>query len=153
MLQKHFWIKFLASFGFLGYSHLFPGTVGSLGGVFLYIVLTYFQVSHAVFAVFVVLFTFASIAVASQAEKVFAAKDPSQVVVDEVAGMMLTLWGVPFEWKWLLLGFIFFRALDIIKPYPARHCEHLHAGWGIVLDDIVSGFYAWVILQTIILLT
>jgi phosphatidylglycerophosphatase A len=95
-------------------------------------------------------------------------KDPRQVVIDEVSGQQLTLligcalplwggrapagpsefplgeisWNNPLNWKYLLLGFILFRAFDIWKPFPARQAESLPGGWGIMADDWIAGVYA-----------
>jgi|ERR1051326_2460672 phosphatidylglycerophosphatase A len=69
-------------------------------------------------------------------------KDPQFVVIDEVAGQLITFIGVPVTWKSLLLGFILFRGFDILKPPPARQLEHLPEGFGIVLDDVAAGLYA-----------
>jgi phosphatidylglycerophosphatase A len=73
--------------------------------------------------------------------------DPSMVVIDEAAGQMLALIAVPLEWKYLLLGFILFRGFDIFKPPPLRRLERFPGGWGIVLDDLGAGLYAFVLLQ------
>jgi phosphatidylglycerophosphatase A len=74
-------------------------------------------------------------------------KDPQFVVIDEVAGQLITLIAVPVSWKSLLLGFILFRGFDIVKPPPVRKLEHLPEGIGIVLDDVGAGLYALVIMQ------
>ena len=74
-------------------------------------------------------------------------KDPQFVVIDEVAGQLITLIAVPVSWKSLLLGFILFRGFDIVKPPPVRQLEHLPEGIGIVLDDVGAGLYALVIMQ------
>ena len=63
-------------------------------------------------------------------------KDPQFVVIDEVAGQLITLIAVPLAWKSLWLGFILFRGFDIVKPPPVRQLEHLPEGAGIVLDDV-----------------
>lgn len=75
------------------------------------------------------------------------AKDPSFVVIDEVAGQMIALIAVPVQWKTLLAGFILFRAFDIVKPPPLRWLEKIPRGAGIVLDDVGAGLYALAILQ------
>jgi phosphatidylglycerophosphatase A len=70
-------------------------------------------------------------------------KDPSLVVVDEVAGMLVTM--IPataFSWPTVAAGFVLFRLLDIAKPWPMRALEKLPGGWGIVLDDIAAGALA-----------
>jgi phosphatidylglycerophosphatase A len=69
-------------------------------------------------------------------------KDPSCVVVDEVAGQLIALAGVPLHWNSLLAAFILFRAFDIIKPPPVRRLEDIPEGAGIVLDDVGAGLYA-----------
>ena len=74
-------------------------------------------------------------------------KDPGFVVIDEVAGQMIALIGVPVHWKYLLAGFILFRSFDITKPFPLRRLERLPGGTGIMLDDVGAGLYALVLLQ------
>jgi phosphatidylglycerophosphatase A len=74
-------------------------------------------------------------------------KDPGFVVIDEVAGQMITLIAVPLHWKYLLAGFILFRSFDIVKPFPLRRLERLPGGTGIMLDDVGAGLYALVLLQ------
>jgi len=77
-------------------------------------------------------------------------KDPSHVVIDEVAGQLVTLIACPLHWKALLVGFILFRAFDIVKPFPIRSLERLPEGTGIVVDDLGAGFYALIVLQLLL---
>ena len=82
-------------------------------------------------------------------------KDPAQVVIDEVAGQLVTFMFVPASFLhplMILTGFVLFRAFDIIKPYPIRRVESLHGGLGIVGDDIVAGLYAGAVLALVVLL-
>lgn len=72
--------------------------------------------------------------------------DPSKVVVDEIAGQLLTFLFVPLSASVLILGFLFFRVFDIIKPFPARQSEDLPGGWGIMADDLIAGVFAGVCL-------
>jgi phosphatidylglycerophosphatase A len=74
-------------------------------------------------------------------------EDPGFVVIDEVAGQMIALIGVPLDWKYLLAGFILFRSFDIVKPFPLRRLENLPGGTGIMMDDVGAGLYALVLLQ------
>jgi phosphatidylglycerophosphatase A len=74
-------------------------------------------------------------------------KDPGFVVIDEVAGQMIALIGVPTNWKYLLAGFILFRSFDIVKPFPLRRLEKLPEGTGIMMDDVGAGLYALVLLH------
>ena len=82
-----------------------------------------------------------------RAEKISGITDPSFVVIDEVAGQLITLFLLPFSWKILIAGFILFRVFDVIKPFPARRAEKLHGGWGIMMDDVLAGLYGNILLQ------
>jgi phosphatidylglycerophosphatase A len=87
---------------------------------------------------------------AGEAEKYFGRTDPGQVVIDEVVGQMLTFLLIPHTtWKWLLGGFLLFRAFDIIKPFPARQAERIPRGWGIMMDDVIAGGYGLAVLTLI----
>jgi len=70
------------------------------------------------------------------------AKDPGAVVVDEAAGLLVTLLGVPITWISVAGAFVLFRIMDILKPAPARRAESLPGGWGIMADDLIAGVYA-----------
>jgi phosphatidylglycerophosphatase A len=76
--------------------------------------------------------------------------DPSVVVVDEAAGQMLALVAVPLQWKYLVVSFILFRGFDIFKPFPLRRLERFPAGWGIMLDDLGAGLYAFLVMQLLL---
>jgi phosphatidylglycerophosphatase A len=86
----------------------------------------------------------------SVAERHYARTDPGFVVLDEVVGMLLTLLLVPVTWSGALIGFFLFRAFDIVKPFPARQCERLHGGLGIMADDVVAGIYGNLALRLIL---
>jgi len=73
--------------------------------------------------------------------------DPGFVVIDEVAGQMISLIAVPLDWKYLLASFILFRGFDIAKPFPLRRLERLPGGTGIMMDDVGAGVYALALLQ------
>ena len=78
-------------------------------------------------------------------------RDPSHVVIDEMAGQMLTLIAAPLGWKTLVAGFILFRCFDVLKPPPVRQLERLPEGAGIVIDDLGAGVYAWIVLRLLLL--
>ncbi len=84
---------------------------------------------------------------ASGTERALARKDPGVVVIDEVLGMLITLALLPLSLTGVALGFLVFRALDVVKPYPAAQLEHLHGGLGIMADDAVAGLYAHLVLR------
>ena len=77
-------------------------------------------------------------------------KDPQIVVIDEVAGQMLTLLLVPLGWKAFLAGFIIFRVFDTLKPFPLRRLEKLPEGSGVVMDDVGAGIYGFLVMQVLL---
>ena len=88
---------------------------------------------------------------AGEAEKIMDHKDPGLVVIDEIVGMLITMIGVPATPLAMTLGFILFRIFDITKPYPIHLVDQrLHGGLGIMLDDVIAGFYSLLILQVFI---
>jgi len=84
---------------------------------------------------------------ATRAARAVSKKDPGFIVIDEVAGQLISLIAVPLSWKSLLLGFILFRGFDILKPPPIRALERLPEGTGIVLDDVGAGLYALAVMH------
>ena len=123
-----------------GYLPIAPGTFGSAVGLLLWLALPHLLWVQ-VFAIVVV--TVAGIWSANVAERHFGRRDPGQVVVDEVAGMMITLVLIPQAagW-WLVVAFLLFRAADIVKPFPVNRLEALPGGLGIMADDLLAGVYA-----------
>jgi phosphatidylglycerophosphatase A len=115
-----------------------PGTVGTLGAVPLYVLAMRegrWGVAGSAFAVFVVGVWAASVVSERRREK-----DPQVVVVDEVAGFLVTMLPVGvLSWRSIAIGFVLFRVLDVVKPWPARQLERMPSGWGIVLDDVAAG--------------
>jgi phosphatidylglycerophosphatase A len=77
-------------------------------------------------------------------------KDPQFIVIDEVAGQLVALIGVPLGWKSFLAGLILFRVFDILKPPPVRQLERLPEGIGIVVDDLGAGLYALVVIHLLL---
>ena len=96
------------------------------------------------------LVTLVGIPASSIVERESGRIDPGFVVIDEVAGQMLTLVAAPLRWKTLIAGFILFRVFDVLKPPPVRSLERLHGGTGIMLDDIGAGVYALIVLQVLV---
>ncbi|MCZ4222937.1 phosphatidylglycerophosphatase A family protein [Pedobacter rhodius] len=86
---------------------------------------------------------------ADKVEEVWG-KDNQRVVIDEVAGMWITLLCTPLRWDYIVIGFIFFRFFDILKPFYIRHMEELPGGWGVMADDVLAGIYSNILLQLII---
>jgi phosphatidylglycerophosphatase A len=141
----------------VGYLPLMPGTYGSLVAVGIFLGLT--QVARgnvliAVVLVSIVAFTFVGIWAASRTEELSGRKDPGKVVVDEVAGQLISLFPLTLFSQWttaaVIISFILFRFFDIVKPYPARRFEAFKGGLGIMCDDLVAGVYGAVITSIII---
>jgi phosphatidylglycerophosphatase A len=130
----------LATAGYAGYFPFAPGTVGSAVGLLLFAALRWLNVPWVEAGV-VVAVSLAGIWAAREAEAHWGRKDPGAVVIDEVAGMLVTLLAVPVSWPGALVGFLVFRAYDIVKPLGARRCEQLPGGYGVMTDDLVAGLY------------
>jgi len=140
--------KIIASYFYVGYIPIIPGTFGSLAAFSLYFPLLRLNYWPAYLAV-VVIVSLLGIWAAGVMERESKIIDPSFVVIDEVAGQLITLFLVPFSWISVILGFLLFRALDIVKPFPARNAENLPGGWGIMTDDILAGVYGCIILHVL----
>lgn len=83
-----------------------------------------------------------------RSSKALGVHDHSGIVWDEMVGYWLTLFLAPAGWGWMLWGFVLFRIFDIIKPWPISWLDRrVHGGFGIMVDDVLAGVYAWVILQ------
>jgi phosphatidylglycerophosphatase A len=138
----------LATFFGCGYFPFGPGTVGSLAGLAIAVLLHHlfgFERMGVVFAVLLLLFP--AIWSATEAERIVQKQDPGIVVVDEVLGQWVALAGATvWNWKTYLAAFVLFRLFDIWKPQPVRAAEALPRGTGIVTDDLIAGLYAALIL-------
>ncbi len=139
-------IKIITSFFYIGHSPIMPGTLGSLAGL-----LIYFAVKDKLpVYVFSLIFLFIlGIIFSGEAEKIYKRKDTKMIVLDEVCGMMLSLFLVPYNLWIVLLGFILFRTFDILKPPPAKRIEKFSGAFGIMFDDIIVAIYTNFILQII----
>ena len=137
-----------------GYLPIAPGTWGSAEAIVIAFVLLLWapEQSWLVLAVLAVIFSLAGIPASTAVAREDQIKDPSIVVVDEIAGQLITLLFVPLSGLWILAAFFVFRLFDIIKPYPARRLEGLPEGLGIMVDDLVAGFYAGLLLFILSLL-
>ena len=123
-----------------GYAPIAPGTAGSAVGLLLWMV-----VHHSLWLQLAVIVVVTGVGVGSGsiADRHFRKRDPGQVVVDEVAGMMVTLVLNPVAGPgWMLAAFVLFRAADVVKPFPVNRLEGLPGGLGIMADDVMAGIYA-----------
>jgi phosphatidylglycerophosphatase A len=123
----------------VGYAPFAPGTFGSAAGLLVWWLLPSSAAVQA--AVIGALFVLGSWS-GTVAERHFRKTDPGQVVLDEVMGMLITLFLAPVGWKGALVGFFLFRIADVIKPYPANRLERLPGGMGVMADDGMAAVYA-----------
>jgi len=143
-LKENLPAKLVSTFFFAGYFPVAPGTFGSLAALaiiwflipgFFYILI---PISLGLF--------FVSVWSAGRAEDIFG-QDGSQIVIDEVTGMAVSLVFVPHRMGYFAAAFFLFRIFDIVKPPPARNAERLKGGWGVTMDDVVAGVYANLVLH------
>ena len=145
-------VLFVATGFFIGTVPVAPGTFGSLIGLPLCFLLSRLTFLQSV--MFILIFILFAVGIASAAEKILKQKDPGQIVIDEIAGILVTFAGLPFNLTTALAGFIIFRLLDILKPFPIRILDRrMGGGSGVVLDDVLAGIYGNLILRIIIHVT
>jgi phosphatidylglycerophosphatase A len=129
-----------------GYAPVAPGTAGSLVGL----VLVFLVHNRSLILYTVVVLTVFALGVhaADCMERATGEKDNRRIVIDEIAGMLVAGFLLPSDPGYWIGGFVLFRVLDVMKPFPARWVEqNIVGGWGIMLDDTVAGLYANLILQ------
>jgi len=144
-------VMFLATGCFIGNISFAPGTFGSILGLPLCFLLS--KIDLLVAVLLTVIFVFFAIWIAQGAEKIVNKEDPGCIVIDEIAGILVTFTGLPFNIISIAFGFLIFRALDIWKPYPIRYMErNLSGGTGIVMDDVAAGICSNLLLRGIFFL-
>lgn len=137
---------FVATFGYVGFFPIAPGTAGSLAALALFAFVRWVNMPAFELGTLVLVLV-AGIWSANGAERALGRKDPGPVVIDEVLGMLITLALLPVSLVGVLVGFLLFRLFDVVKPYPAGRLEHLPGGYGIMLDDAMAGVYSHVVLR------
>ncbi|MCK5852825.1 phosphatidylglycerophosphatase A [bacterium] len=147
--------KFIATFAGVGLFPIAPGTVGSIAGLGVLWAMSFassesYQVILQL--LFLIIFIPVGVMASSAYEKHFGKIDPKEVVVDEVVGIMITLFALPFTWINIIAGFILFRFFDIVKPFPIGKLQNIKGGWGIMADDIAAGIVSAVILRILIII-
>ena len=144
-------VLFIATGCFIGRLPYAPGTFGTLAGLPICFILS--RIDFRITTLCIVLFLLAGIWISGKAEKILKKEDPGSVVIDEIAGIMIALAGIPFNAVWVGLGVILFRLLDIVKPFPVKYIEaRFSGGTGIVLDDAAAGLMTNAIIRIIMLL-
>jgi phosphatidylglycerophosphatase A len=145
--MRYFILLLATGFG-VGFSPIAPGTAGTLIAIPVYYFLS--AIPSPVYEITLVGFFFLSVWISENAEIFFGKKDDRRIVIDEMMGFLITMLWVPITLCFIIVGFFLFRFFDIFKPFPIRRIEkRLKGGWGIVLDDVLAGVYANIILQLI----
>jgi phosphatidylglycerophosphatase A len=146
-VKINFFEKMLGSGFFTGYMPIVPGTFGSLAALLIYFIPGFEKPLIIIPAIIV--FMVYGIYVGNKFDKVYG-KDPRQCTIDEVVGMWISLLFLPKRIIVSVIAFIVWRVFDIVKPFPARNLEKLEGGLGIMIDDVVAGFYSLIVLQVLL---
>ena len=140
---------FIATCGYLGYVPVAPGTVGSAAGLVVLAAVRWSGSPALELTVIIVLFA-VGVWSANAAERHFGGVDPAPVILDEVVGMLITLAFLPVNITGAIVGFLFFRLFDVVKPWPANRLEALHGGLGVMADDAMAGVYGNVAMRLLV---
>jgi|YelNatPaOPRAMG01_1025707.scaffolds.fasta_scaffold00119_29 phosphatidylglycerophosphatase A len=143
---KKFVVKLISSFFFLGYFPYLAGTLASAVGL---ILIWFLRSSFLIYLLVTSLIIILGFITAGQAEIIFKRKDSRKIVIDEVAGIFLSFLSINLDFRSLFLGFFLFRILDGLKVFPAARWERFSGAKGVMLDDLVAGFYTNIILQLV----
>lgn len=141
----------IATCGYIGFAPLAPGTVGSAAGVALFYLAQASGLPWVQAALIVTLFA-AGVWAASVAEEALGRTDPGPVVIDEVVGILITLAWIPVTPLGALTGFLIFRVLDVVKPWPSRQFEAMHGGLGVMADDAMAAVYGHLLMRGLVLI-
>jgi phosphatidylglycerophosphatase A len=126
-----------------------PGTFGTLAGVALFGPLSLLPLGW--YLGWIVLAALLGIYLCGKTARDWQVHDHGGIVWDEFVGFWITMIAVPVTWYWVLAGFVLFRLFDIWKPWPIRYCDqHIHGGFGIMLDDVLAGVFAWACLSLLV---
>jgi phosphatidylglycerophosphatase A len=141
MVAKRRVAVFVCTFGYVGFFPIAPGTAGSAAGLIVYLMFRWLGIPHFELPLIGVLFAL-GVFYGAASEQALGGVDPGPVVIDEVMGMLMTLFLIPVNWMGMIAGFVLFRVFDILKPYPARKLERLPGGLGVMSDDLMAAVYA-----------
>lgn len=142
---------FIATCGYLGYVPIAPGTFGSAAGLAVFYAVRSTGSVSVELAAIVVLFAM-GVWSATQAEHHFGGIDPGPIVLDEVVGMLITLALLPVNLTGAIVGFLIFRVLDVLKPWPSAGFEKLPGGLGVMADDGMAALYGNLLMRGLIFL-
>jgi phosphatidylglycerophosphatase A len=137
---------FIATCGYLGYAPLAPGTFGSAAGIAAFYAVRSTGSPAVEIGTILVLFAI-GVWSGTMAEHYFGGIDPAPVVLDEVVGMLITLCLLPVNGLGVFIGFLVFRLLDVVKPFPSARFEKLPGGLGVMADDGMAAIYGNLLMQ------
>ncbi|MFQ5455129.1 MAG: phosphatidylglycerophosphatase A [Nitrospirota bacterium] len=138
-------IIFIATGFYSGYLPIAPGTAGSLVGLVIYLLVK--DISPFSYSLFLIVFFAVGVYFSHIAENDLQEKDSRHIVIDEIYGILLTFFLLPFRIQYLIFGFFLFRIFDILKPFPIKKAEKIRGGFGIMTDDVIAGLYANILLH------
>jgi phosphatidylglycerophosphatase A len=139
----------IATCGYLGFVPIAPGTFGSAAGLALFLLLAHAGSIVLYVAVAVLLFAL-GVWGASVAERELGRIDPGPVVIDEVVGILITLAFLDVTLTGAVVGFLVFRVLDVVKPWPSSRFEQLHGGLGVMADDAMAAVYGNLVMRALL---
>jgi phosphatidylglycerophosphatase A len=140
---------FIATCGYTGYVPVAPGTAGSVAGLVVFYAVRGTGSPVVELAVIITLFA-VGIWSATVAERQLGGVDPAPVVIDEVVGMLMTLAFLPVSAAGVIVGFLIFRVLDVVKPWPSSRFERLPGGLGVMADDGMAAVYGNLVMRGLI---
>jgi phosphatidylglycerophosphatase A len=156
----NFLYKFFATGFGSGYSPFAPGTAGTIVGILMLIPFMFYDLELLGFAssettgipliIATIIFFFIGVKAGNELEAEWG-HDAQKIVIDEIVGVWVAMLFFPMNWLTLLLAFLLFRGFDIYKPLGIRKMERFGRGWGVMLDDVAAGVYAWVVLKILTL--
>ena len=128
-----------------------PGTAGTLVAVIMYLLLP--QISPLIYVSLLLISFVFGVWICGKTAQDIGIKDPSGIVWDEFVGYWITMFMAPSGWIWVIIGFVLFRLLDIVKPWPIKWADkQIGGGIGIMLDDVLAGIMAALCMQAIVIL-
>ena len=144
--MSRFFLFLAAGFG-AGYAPIAPGTAGTLVAIPIFFVLS--SIPFPLYELTILTFFFFASWISGETQSSWGRKDDPRIVIDEIMGYLITMLWLPRTILFIILGFLLFRFFDIVKPPPIRLLEKAKGGYGVVLDDVLAGVYANIVLQVV----
>lgn len=139
----------LATGFYVGYMPLAPGSWATFLGAGIYFLLPR---NNLVYFILTIALLVVAVWSADRAEIILGKRDDQRIVIDEIIGFLIALFMLPVTWLIVILGFIIFRILDILKPLGIKKLQHVNGGLGVVADDVAAGLLTNMILRVFIIL-